>query len=252
MSNKEDVEATIIGKNVRRTIGTCRQYAEQSHAWKNGEGKTEDQLLQRIWNLASDSLDLIDTVHAVVAERDEARRACEKAIRERQSLEIKEDDWHSAYERAVAERDEARQGMRNYMDSNAALSRSAIGNRDLRWKAEAEREILREALEQIADHVYDGSPESGRDLRLVARAALERPVKVPPQANDVYPDSADEASRKRHDRAGEYLAPLIDSHLETFAYGVSNSSHVLEILLEESVVQAQRINNLERIIKEQQ
>ena len=53
---------------------------------------------------------------ALVAERDEARKACEKAIRERRSLEIKEDDWHSAYERSLAEVARLREALRGKCD----------------------------------------------------------------------------------------------------------------------------------------
>jgi hypothetical protein len=80
MSDHADFDAIIVGKHVRRTIGTCRQYAEQSKAWQNGEGRSEDQHLQRIWNLADDSVTLIDFAHALVAERDEARRERDKAL----------------------------------------------------------------------------------------------------------------------------------------------------------------------------
>ena len=35
-------------------IEKLRIYAENSAKWENGGGKTEDELLQRIWNLSSD------------------------------------------------------------------------------------------------------------------------------------------------------------------------------------------------------
>lgn len=63
---------------------------------------------------------------ALLAERDEARRACEKAIRERRSLEQKEDDWHSAYERAEAERDRAHTLLRRYLMSHRVLTPSGV------------------------------------------------------------------------------------------------------------------------------
>lgn len=77
MSDHAQIEAEIIGSG-RITIGTRRQYAEQSLQWKNDEGRTEDQHLQRIWNLANDTLALIDYIHALVAERDDANYEMEQ------------------------------------------------------------------------------------------------------------------------------------------------------------------------------
>ena len=51
-------------------VGTRRQYAEQSLKWDAAVAseKTDDELLQRIWNLAEDSLHIIAAFEAAEAE----------------------------------------------------------------------------------------------------------------------------------------------------------------------------------------
>jgi len=66
-----DDEVVVVGG---MSLGARRRYAEASRAWAGGEGRSEDQLLQRIWNLAADSTALIDFILSLVAERGEVAR----------------------------------------------------------------------------------------------------------------------------------------------------------------------------------
>jgi chromosome segregation ATPase len=96
------------------------------------------------WRMDYNAEAAIATKHLDRAEAAEA--ACEKAIRERRSLEIKEDDWHRAYEAAEAEVKRLQKIERN----NSVLF-------DKMKAAEADRDRLREALEWMANYNLTGT-----------------------------------------------------------------------------------------------
>lgn len=57
------------------TAGTRRQYAEQSLLWTQPSTRSEDEYLQRIWNLANDVIVLEAALRTVIEERDAALEA---------------------------------------------------------------------------------------------------------------------------------------------------------------------------------
>lgn len=91
---------TILTNNI--TLGTRRQYAEQSKAWANGEGRSEDQHLQRIWNLADDSLTLIDYIDRLEAEMLDKNRLAVEAQTQRDDYRRMVDDLQRDDERRDA------------------------------------------------------------------------------------------------------------------------------------------------------
>ena len=117
---------------------------------------------QGAWTMVNKINNLIEERDALVAERDEARKACEKAIRERRSLEIKEDDWHSAYERSLAEvarlREALREANQTIMSTRLVSGEPSPGEYRLKWhdsavaaqKLSLENVGLRKALRYYA------------------------------------------------------------------------------------------------------
>lgn len=84
-------------------VGTRRQYAEQSLKWDAAAEKSDDELLQRIWNLAEDSLHVIAALTAAEAERDRAnvewhriRALHGAAIKDLRAVVAERDEWKHA------------------------------------------------------------------------------------------------------------------------------------------------------------
>lgn len=131
------------------------------------EGEVER--LRRNWDTALEQVDRLE------AERDEARRTCEKAVRERRSSEQKEDDWHSAYERSEARVARLEAVLREALEDVWAVEKHASvdATPDSRLKArEEEKAMLREARYRIdaalaapaatdSAPVLRGDPETG-------------------------------------------------------------------------------------------
>ena len=98
-------------------------------------------------SLFNAALAAVARVETALADQEGLRSACEKAIRERRSLEIKEDDWHRAYDRAEA------RAVAAETERDAALAAAHPHTAAFVLEAErvrAERDTYRAALEQIA------------------------------------------------------------------------------------------------------
>ena len=113
-------------------------------------------------------------------ERDAAVSACDKAIRERRSLEQKEDDWHSAYERAEAELARYREGLRETLQYLSNLNENA-DEALLRLRVDRAREVLLAASSPSpgdTDCEHDWIREHGSSGSYCARCGAG-PVEVP-------------------------------------------------------------------------
>jgi hypothetical protein len=78
--------------------GTRYQYAEQSLQWE-ASGRTEDQYLQRVWNLAND-------VRILYRDLSAAEDALAVAVRERDTLRAQAEALHTRISGVERERDE--------------------------------------------------------------------------------------------------------------------------------------------------
>lgn len=71
----------------RITAGTRKQYAEQSLLWTAPSTRSEDEHLQRIWNLANDVIVLEDALNAALQDLKNATDAFDLQCRRLDAIE---------------------------------------------------------------------------------------------------------------------------------------------------------------------
>lgn len=130
------IDAVRVGK---ATVGTRRQYAEQSKAWKHGD-RSEDQLLQRIWNLSDDVFSLIEYAAGLASELAAAKHFMECADTPLMRDVMAERD------KAQVEREEAQAMLRDALDT----LRKVADNIDPKLGAIAPMNALHDARATLA------------------------------------------------------------------------------------------------------